>query len=75
MEEFRLHEAYITLTQFLKATAYISSCGQAKFFLLENDIYVNGEIRRERKKKLYPGDTVVVGKTRYMMKNDQNDQS
>ncbi len=75
MEEFRIHEAYITLTQFLKTKAYIASGGQAKFFLLENDVYVNGEVRRERKKKIYPGDTVVIGKERYIMKNDQNDQS
>lgn len=71
MKEFRIHEAYITLTQFLKATSYISSGGQAKFFLFENDVYVNGDIRRERKKKLYPGDTVVIHKDRYVMKNDQ----
>ena len=72
MKEFRLHEAFITLTQFLKATGYIASGGQAKFFLLENDIYVNGEIRRERKKKLHPGDIVQIENDRYVMNNDQD---
>ncbi len=70
MKEFKLHEAYITLTQFLKATAYIASGGQAKFFLLENDVYVNGEVRRERKKKLYPGDIIQIAYDRYVMTHD-----
>ena len=72
MKEFRLHEPYITLTQFLKATGYIASGGQAKFFLLENAVYVNSEIRRERKKKLYPNDIIQIENDRYIMKNDQD---
>lgn len=72
MKEFRLHEAYITLTQFLKATGYIGSGGQSKFFLLENDIYINGEIRRERKKKIFAGDIVQIKKDRYVMIYDQD---
>ncbi len=70
MKEFRIQEAYITLTQFLKANGYIASGGQAKFFLLDNDIYVNGDIRRERKKKLYPGDIVQIDYDRYVMIHD-----
>ncbi len=70
MKEFRVHEAFITLTQFLKVNGYIASGGQAKFFLFENDVYVNGEVRRERKKKLYPGDIVVVENDQYILKND-----
>lgn len=72
MKEFRIHEAYITLTQFLKATGYIASGGQAKFFLLENDVLVNDEVRRERKKKLYPNDVIQIENDRYLMKNDQD---
>ena len=73
MKEFRIHEAYITLTQFLKATGYIASGGQAKFFLLENDVFVNDEIRRERKKKLYPNDVIQIENDRFVMKHDQDD--
>ena len=71
MKKFRIHDAYITLTQFLKATGYIASGGQAKFFLLENDVYVNNEIRRERKKKIYENDIIEINQDRYVMKNDQ----
>ena len=70
MKEFKLHDAYITLTQFLKANAYIASGGQAKFFLLETDVYVNGDIRKERKKKLYAGDVIQINHDRYVLTHD-----
>ena len=51
---------YITLGQLLKAEAVISSGGQAKWFLHDNDVLVNGERDDRRGKKLYEGDTVAV---------------
>lgn len=55
-----IHGEYITLGQFLKITDIISSGGQAKPFLAEADIKVNGEPDNRRGRKLYPGDTVRV---------------
>ncbi|MCD8561956.1 MAG: RNA-binding S4 domain-containing protein, partial [Acholeplasmataceae bacterium] len=49
----------------------IGSGGEAKFFLLNNDVFVNGERRTERGKKLYPGDKVVIGNSEYVMTDDQ----
>lgn len=51
---------YITLGQFLKLSDCIASGGEAKFFLQENDVYINGEQDQRRGRKLYPGDTVDV---------------
>ena len=51
---------YITLQQFLKLKDIISSGGEAKFFLAENDVRVNGETEKRRGRKLYPGDVVTV---------------
>lgn len=57
-------EKYITLSQFLKWQNLCFSGGQAKMFILENDIYVNGELEKRRGRKLFTGDEVVVeGKT------------
>ena len=53
---------YITLQQLLKKEDVISSGGEIKFFLEENDVKVNGEICRLRGKKLRSGDVIVVGK-------------
>ncbi|EHL78690.1 MULTISPECIES: S4 domain-containing protein YaaA [Bacillus] len=50
----------ITLGQFLKLINVISTGGMAKWFLSENEVYINGELDQRRGKKLKPGDTVVI---------------
>lgn len=49
---------YIKLQQFLKLHDFISTGGQAKSYLQENLVKVNGEAETRRGRKLYPGDTV-----------------
>lgn len=51
---------YITLQQFLKLSGIVSTGGQAKLFIQEADITVNGEKENRRGRKLYPEDIVVV---------------
>ncbi|ERI04876.1 S4 domain-containing protein YaaA [Aneurinibacillus aneurinilyticus] len=51
---------YIPLGQFLKLAEIIDTGGQAKFFLAETYIEVNGEAENRRGKKLYNGDVVYV---------------
>ncbi|MCS6156088.1 S4 domain-containing protein YaaA [Lactiplantibacillus plantarum] len=51
---------YMTLGQLLKETAIIGSGGQAKWFLKETTVLVNGEPDDRRGRKLYPGDTIEV---------------
>lgn len=53
-------EDYITLSQLLKYTGVISTGGQAKWYLSENHVVVNGEVEQRRGRKLYDGDTVEV---------------
>lgn len=73
MKKFKSRTEFITLGQFLKATDHIGSGGEAKFFLFENDVFVNGEKRTERGKKLYNGDLVVVEKVEYLIVYDPKD--
>ncbi|MCF7931010.1 MAG: S4 domain-containing protein YaaA [Acholeplasmataceae bacterium] len=65
MNKFKINTDFITLGQFLKATDHIGSGGEAKFFLFENVVLVNGEKRTERGKKLFHGDKVYVENTEY----------
>lgn len=51
---------YITLGQFLKLADCIDTGGQAKMFLKEHVIRVNGEPENRRGRKLYPHDIVQV---------------
>ncbi|MDH6364340.1 ribosome-associated protein [Enterococcus sp. PF1-24] len=49
---------YMTLGQLLKEINAISSGGQAKWFLAEKAVFVDGELENRRGRKLY-ADTVV----------------
>lgn len=56
---------FITLGQFLKIADIISSGGEAKSFLAENMILVNGEEDRRRGRKLYKDDIVEIDRKQY----------
>ncbi len=56
----KLNSEYIKLDQFLKMTNIVSTGGEAKFYLMENEVLVNGVKENRRGRKLYPGDVVVV---------------
>ena len=60
MNELKIDTEYITLGQALKMTDAISSGGMAKWFLSENEVFVNGEIEDRRGRKLRHGDLVNI---------------
>jgi ribosome-associated protein len=59
-EEIKLNTEFITLGQFLKLADVIQSGGIAKWFLSENDIFINGEQDQRRGRKLRAGDKVTI---------------
>jgi ribosome-associated protein len=60
MKKIAISTEYITLGQLLKLADCISSGGEAKAFLQETKVLVNGEPDNRRGRKLVPGDTVQV---------------
>lgn len=56
--EIKLREEYIKLGQALKAAGLVESGVDAKEVILNGEVKVNGEVERQRGKKLYDGDTV-----------------
>lgn len=60
MKEIKIRDGYVTLGQLLKLSDCISTGGQAKFFLEETTIFINGEQDQRRGRKLYPGDEVKI---------------
>ena len=58
--KLRKDEPFITLGILLKITGIIDTGGQAKFFLSENTVLVNGEEENRRGRKLYHGDSIQV---------------
>ncbi|TCS80826.1 S4 domain-containing protein YaaA [Tepidibacillus fermentans] len=60
MELVKIDSEFITLGQLLKLLNIIDTGGQAKFFLQENDIWVNGEKENRRGRKLYASDRIRI---------------
>lgn len=70
MKEIKIYTEYVTLGQFLKLADIIQTGGEAKFFLIENRIIINGEEDNRRGRKLREGDVVeVLGKS-YKITNE-----
>lgn len=59
-EKIKLNTEFITLGQFLKLADVIQTGGMAKWFLSENDIFINGEQDQRRGRKLRAGDKVRI---------------
>ncbi|KPV42511.1 S4 domain-containing protein YaaA [Alicyclobacillus ferrooxydans] len=65
MQQIAIHTEFIQLGQVLKLKDYISSGGEAKVFLENNSVFVNGDRETRRGRKLYHGDTVTIGAEKY----------
>ncbi len=53
-----LREEYITLGQLLKVAGVVGSGGEAKAYLADLAVQVNGEPEQRRGRKLRPGDVI-----------------
>lgn len=56
--KIREGEDFIRLGQALKKAGIAGSGSDAKAFIVNGEVSVNGEIEERRGRKLYPGDTV-----------------
>ena len=61
-------EEYITLNVLLKLTNIISTGGQAKYYLQESPVLVNGVLEARRGRKLYEGDKIEVEGQTFIIK-------
>ena len=65
MKNVKIKDEYITLGQFLKIVDLVSTGGEAKIFLLKNEILVNGLKENRRGRKLYKNDIIEISKIGY----------
>ena len=65
--KLRKDEAFITLGVLLKIAGIIDTGGQAKYFLSENKVLVNGEEDNRRGRKLYHGDVIEVSNRSFVI--------
>ena len=66
--EIEISTEYITLGQFLKFSDIIQNGGEAKLFLANNEVLVNGEPDNRRGRKLRSGDSVSIAGLNYKIK-------
>lgn len=61
MEEIKIREEdeFIKLGQLLKKAGMVSSGVEAKMFIQDGEVCVNGEVDTRRGRKLYDGDEVT----------------
>lgn len=60
MQKVEIRGEFITLGQLLKLAGLISSGGDARDYLAESQVTVNGEPENRRGRKVRPGETVSV---------------
>ena len=58
MTDIQINTEFIKLDSFLKFAGVVSLGSEAKMFILDELVTVNGEICTQRGKKLYKGDVV-----------------
>ena len=58
--EYKLFEEFITLQALLKELGIIHSGGAIKSFLMEHQVYFNGELESRRGKKIRIGDEIDI---------------
>ncbi|QKT05112.1 RNA-binding S4 domain-containing protein [Mycoplasma sp. OR1901] len=59
----KIKDETIKLGQFLKKIREISTGGESKYFLQNNDIKINGVVPVGRSTKIHAGDTVWINDT------------
>lgn len=71
-QKIKIKTNYITLSQFLKLAEFIQTGGEAKYFLFENEVLVNGERDMRRGRKLYSGDEIVLEDEGFVVESDED---
>ena len=67
MEKVFIKSDYITLGQLIKFVNLVSNGSESKYFILENDISVNGTEEKRRGRKLRENDIVVINGEDYLI--------
>lgn len=70
MEKVKIRGDYIELGQFLKLINLVMTGGEAKIYITENEILVNGEIESRRGRKLRVNDVVKVDNREFQIIDD-----
>ena len=68
MEEIFIYTDFVTLGQFLKLANLIQTGGEAKEYLSNHEILVDGELDNRRGRKLYDGMVISLLNKKFVIK-------
>ena len=69
MSDVYIKDEFIKLQQAMKLARVVSSGSEAKIYITEGEVKVNGEVCLKRGKKLRNGDTVEFKNNSFTVKN------
>ena len=72
MKNVAIKTEYITLGQLLKFLSIVGSGGEAKNYILYNEIFLNNQLENRRGKKIYPGDQIQIESVDYLIVTNDN---
>lgn len=67
MKEVEITKEPVELYKLLKFEGMAASGGEAKFFISEGLVLVNGEIETRKRKKIISGDTIEFGEEKILV--------
>lgn len=67
MKKIKIKTEYITIGQFIKYIGLVSQGSDIKSFIIENKIYVDGEIENRRGRKVYRQSIIKINDLVYMI--------
>ncbi|MBP5342556.1 RNA-binding S4 domain-containing protein [bacterium] len=70
MQELIIVTEFIELQNALKLLNYISTGGESKWFIQENDCLINGTKETRRGRKLFDGDILEIQNKKYLIKHE-----
>ncbi len=68
MREVEISKEPVELFKLLKFEGMASSGGEAKFFIAEGNVLVNGEVETRKRKKIISGDVVELGEEKIQVR-------
>ena len=69
MQEVKINTEFVKLSQMMKMANLVQSGGEAKQFILQEQVIVNNEICTQRGKKLYQGDIIEFDRKKYVIQS------
>jgi len=60
----------ICLDDYLKACGIVLTGGQAKLLIQSGGVSLNGQVETRRRKKLVPGDVLLIGNEQFLIEED-----